>query len=354
MWTWGIRAYRSKDFYNWEDLGLIIEPDTVNTTSPLHYSQTLDRPHILYNTQTGKWVCWIKSMDTDGFFVIMQAEGFEGPYTLVKTLKPEGFGVGDFDMYFDEATGKGYVWFERPHWELICAELTDDFLGTNGKFSEHYVGIRPPFTREAPAHFTWRGRHYMFTSGTTGYVPNRSQVCVCDDYPGEYTDLGDPGIDDKFADTFGAQRTSVIKIRGKNLYVALADRWLPQLAGTDIPKRTVKNKEKAYLNHKPFERDFTTPQVKDKTGVKRNKWDTTEDGRYVMLPIIFDENGKPTLIWQDEWRLEDYDVPTRGDVGPQAMTREIAPICAPFDMPQLQRPKIRGKKAVLVSGSQVE
>jgi len=41
VWTWGIRAYRSTDFYNWEDMGLIIPPDTINPTSPLHYSQTL-------------------------------------------------------------------------------------------------------------------------------------------------------------------------------------------------------------------------------------------------------------------------------------------------------------------------
>ena len=88
VWTWGVRAYRSTDFYNWEDLGLIIPPDTVNPTSPLHYSQTLDRPHIVYNRATGKWVCWVKSMDTDGYFVILQADQFEGPYTLVKSLKP--------------------------------------------------------------------------------------------------------------------------------------------------------------------------------------------------------------------------------------------------------------------------
>lgn len=347
VWTWGIRAYRSKDFYNWEDLGLIIPPDTLNPLSPLHFSQTLDRPHILYNKKTGKWVCWIKSMDTDGFFVILRADKFEGPYELVKSLKPEGFGVGDFDMYCDPETGKGYVWFERPHWEMICAELTDDFLGTNGKFSEHFIGNRPPFTREAPAHFTWRGRHYMFTSGTTGYVPNPSRVCVFDQYHGHYTDLGDPCIDDKYEDSFASQITSVIKIPGSNLYVALADRWLPDLVGTDIPVRIARNYEQRYTKHKPFDRDFTTPQVKDKTGVKRNKWDTTEDSRYVFLPITFSPEGKPTLIWQDEWRLEDYDIPTLQDVGPQAMTPEIAPIGAPFPMPQLQRPQIAAKKVVV-------
>jgi hypothetical protein len=356
VWTWGVRAYRSRDFYNWEDMGLIIEPDTVNPLSPLHYSQTLDRPHILYNKGTRKWVCWIKSMDTDGFFVVLQADRFKGPYTLVRQFKPEGFGVGDFDMYADPETGKAYVWFERPHWELICAELTDDYLGTNGTYSEHFVGIRPPFTREAPTHFVLGGRHYLFTSGTTGYVPNPSQVCVFDDYHGEYTDLGCPHINDQYGDSFGSQITSVITIQHLGhqdsplssfhspLYIALADRWLPQYWQTDVPQRTLKNKEKAYLNHQPFDRDFSTPQVKDKTSVKRNKWDTTDSARYVFLPITFDAKGKPVIEWHDEWRIEDYLMPTRQQVGPQVMPDTIAPIVAPFDMPQLQRPDIKGKK----------
>ncbi|MBR1414474.1 MAG: family 43 glycosylhydrolase [Prevotella sp.] len=344
VWTWGVRAYRSTDFYHWQDLGLIIEPDTVNPLSPLHYSQTLDRPHILYNEQTRKWVCWIKSMDTDGFFVILQADRFEGPYAIVKSLKPEGFGVGDFDLWKDPDTGQAYVWFERPHWEMICAELTSDYLGTNGRYSKHFVGLRPPYTREAPSHFVRHGRHYMFTSGTTGYVPNPSQVCVFDDVHGEYTNLGCPHTDDKFEDSFGSQIASVFKVPGRDLYIALADRWLPQLTGTDVPVRTVKSYAERYKEHHPFERDFNTPQVKDKTQARRTKWDTTEDSRYVFLPVTFDETGKPTLVWLDEWRLEDYNIPVKSSVGPEAMPTGIAPIEAPFPMPQLGRPAINSKK----------
>lgn len=347
VWTYGIRAYRSTDFYNWEDMGLIIKPDTVNPLSPLHFSQTLDRPHILYNKKTQKWVCWIKSMDTDGYFVILQADRFEGPYQIVKSLKPEGYGVGDFDMYADPETGKGYVWFERPHWEMICAELTDDYLGTNGKFSEHFVGHRPPFTREAPSHFIRHGKHYMFTSGTTGYVPNPSKVAVFDDYHGHYTDLGCPHVNDQYDDSFGSQIACVVYLPEKNLYVALADRWLPQLTRTDIPVRIAKDYARRYTKHQPFERDFSTPKVKDKTNVKRNKWDTTIESNYVFLPVVFDAEGKPTLIWRDEWRLEDYAVPTSEQVGPQAMTEKIAPIEAPFEMPQLQRPSIPSRKVVV-------
>ena len=49
VWTWGVRAYASKDFVQWEDKGLIIPPDTTDVHSPLHYSQWNDRPHIIYN-----------------------------------------------------------------------------------------------------------------------------------------------------------------------------------------------------------------------------------------------------------------------------------------------------------------
>ena len=347
VWTWGIRAYKSTDFYNWEDLGLIIPPDEENPLSPLHYSQSLDRPHILYCSNTGKWVCWIKSMATDGYFVVLQADRFEGPYTLIRSFKPEGFGVGDFDMYVDPDTGHGYVWFERPHWEMICAELTDDFLGTNGTFSEHFVGLRPPYTREAPAHFVRDGKHYMFTSGTSGYTPNPSKVAVFTDYHGEYTDLGCPHIDDAWQDSFCSQISGVVKIPGRDLYIALADRWLPHIAGTDVAMRTWKSYETRYVNHQPNERDFSEPQVRDKSGSRRGGSDTTVGSTYVFLPVTFDADGKPTLVWQDEWRLEDYQIPTRLEVGPAVMPAEIEPIEAPFPMPQLGRPEIPARQVTV-------
>ena len=55
-------------------------------------------------------------------------------------------------MYADPDTGKGYVWFERPHWEQICAELSDDYTNVNGRYSEHFVGKVPPFTHVRRQH----------------------------------------------------------------------------------------------------------------------------------------------------------------------------------------------------------
>ena len=42
IWTYGVRCYTSKDFYNWEDKGLIIPPDTTDPYSPLHPSQWIE------------------------------------------------------------------------------------------------------------------------------------------------------------------------------------------------------------------------------------------------------------------------------------------------------------------------
>lgn len=303
----GIRLYTSKDFYNWTDQGLIIAPDTLDPMSPIHYSQKIERPHIVYCKQTGKYVCWGKSQDTDGYFVVFQADKFTGPYSFVRNMKPEGFGVGDFDMYVDPETGKGYVWFERPHWEMICAELTDDFTNVTDTYSEHFVGKRPPFTREAPSHFVYQGKHYMFTSGTTGYTSNPSEVAVFKDYHGEYTNLGDPHPSDTTASSFNSQITSVIRILGKkNLYVALADRWEPQTTDTDIPRKTAIAKEKPYRNHQPVPQDRNRkPVVRNREYVLVGSTHDVYNATYTFLPIVF-KDGKPTIDWKGEWRLEDY------------------------------------------------
>ncbi|MBQ8520665.1 MAG: family 43 glycosylhydrolase [Bacteroides sp.] len=304
----GFRLYTSTDFYNWKDEGLILEPDSVNPLSPIHYSQKLERPHIIYNEKTGKYVCWAKSQDTAGYFVILTADDFRGPYTFVRNLRPQGYGVGDFDVYVDPDTQKAYVWFERPHWEMICSDLTDDYTDVvPDSYTTHWSGMRPPVTREAPAHFIKDGKFYMYTSGTTGYTPNPTQAHVFTDPHGEYTDLGDPHIGDPYTHSFNSQICCVIRIPGKkDLYVALADRWLPQVTNTDIPMREAASKVKSYANHRPNPKDFSVPQVKNRQYTLIGPSHDVYDATYVFLPVVF-KDGVPTIEWKDEWRLEDYE-----------------------------------------------
>lgn len=308
IWTYGIRCYTSKDFYNWEDQGLIIKPDTLNPYSPLNPSQFLDRPHIIYCAKTKKYVAWIKILGDDRqLMTVLEADNFLGPYNIVqKAFRPNGYESGDFDLYVDEQTGKGYIWFERPHYEMICAELNEDFTSVTKKYSIHFSGLIPPDTREAPTHFIHNGKHFLYTSGTTGYLPNQSLVSTFKDYHETYTDLGNPHPADTSNTSYCSQITEVIKIPGKrDLYIALADRWMPQSCGTDDSKKENTKIKERFRNHKPNQPNFEEVVLHDMTNVKRTDWDVTNKATYVWLPITW-ENGMPKLYWKDGWKIEDY------------------------------------------------
>lgn len=134
IWHWGVRCYRSVDLYNWEDLGLIIPPVTDDPSSPLYPKACMDRPHIIYNKHTKKFVCWIKVMHQDGrqCSTVLTADKITGPYTIVKTgLRPLNMDAGDFDLVTAQ-DGKAYYFFERVHSEMICADLTDDYTDVTG------------------------------------------------------------------------------------------------------------------------------------------------------------------------------------------------------------------------------
>ena len=190
IWHWGIRCYVSGDLYNWDDLGLIIPPEPDDPASTLHPSKCVDRPHILYNRKTGKYVCWLKVMSVG--CTVLTADALLGPYTVVhEGLWPLGMEPGDFDLAV-APDGKAYYFFERVHSELICADLTDDYTNVTGYYSTHFPRLGPPYTREAPAHFIRKGTHYLLTSGTTGYFPNPSELAIADTWHGPYRVLGDP------------------------------------------------------------------------------------------------------------------------------------------------------------------
>ena len=163
IWHWGVRCYASKDLYNWEDKGLIIPPELDDPNSSLHPTSMMDRPHIIYNKDTKKYVAWLKIMKRDGSQTetVMIADAFLGPYTKVReNLKPLGMSVGDFDLAV-APDGKAYYYFERVHSETICADLTPDYPDVTGYYSTPFPRKYPPYVREATAHFVRNGLHYL-------------------------------------------------------------------------------------------------------------------------------------------------------------------------------------------------
>lgn len=302
IWHWGVRCYTSKDLYNWEDKGLIIPPETADINSSLHPESKMDRPHIIYNKDTKKFVCWLKIMNRDGSQseTILTADDILGPYKKVREgLKPLNMSAGDFDLAV-APDGKAYYYFERVHSETICADLTADYTDVTGYYTTHFPNKYPPFVREATSHFVRKGKHYLITSGTTGYMPNPSEVAIADTWHGPYTVLGNPHPQDESYTSYHSQVSCVFKVEGKkDLYIAMADRWLPEL---------MDYKYERYA--KAFEQFFNPDYVGEKIDMVENFGNDikrhTAIADYVWLPFRFD-GEMAYLDWKDEWRIEDYE-----------------------------------------------
>lgn len=308
IWHWGVRCYCSPDLYNWEDKGLIIPPEE-NPASSLHPCSMMDRPHIIYNKASGKFVCWLKIMHPDGSqtATILTADQILGPYTKVREgLRPLGMNAGDFDLAV-APDGKAYYYFERVHSETICADLTEDYLDVTGFYSTHFPQPGPPYVREATAHFMRKGLHYLLTSGTTGYLPNPSESAVAETWHGPYQVQGNLHRNDPTGTSFHSQISSVFKVHGKkDLYIACADRWLPEY--TDLNYEDYKKVYEMLFHpeedkRKSLEEILRTENVEEQWFRDNEKNTALAD--YVWLPLKFD-GDRVYIEWMDEWKIEDY------------------------------------------------
>lgn len=118
----GVTCYSSKDLYNWKYEGVVM-PVSGNEESPIVKGCIIERPKVIYNEATKKFV-----------------------------------------MYFHlELKGQGYA--------------AADYLSHTGR----YIRVAPGGHNEAPAIFKKDGCYYMITSGCTGWEPNAGRLLVADE-----------------------------------------------------------------------------------------------------------------------------------------------------------------------------
>ncbi len=301
IWHWGVRLYSSKDLYNWQEEGIIVPPEIEDVNSPLHYQSKMDRPHILYNKETGYYVMWIKIMtwgtERPCYAIILRSKSIKGPFEMVKEeYYPNGFALGDFELVQDENSGKAYLIYERPHFEMVITPLSKDYLSVEEtNYKTYFHNGHPPYIREAPATFRWQEKIFMITSGTTAKFPNQSEVAVADEYMGDWEVLGDPCEGDVKQTTFDSQISCIFKHpKKKNLYIAMADRWLVDLPN-DLPN--IKS---------IYERTYTDLEGKVEFDETKYTQRNTSIAEYVWLPIEI-QDGRPIIRWYDEWRWEDFE-----------------------------------------------
>ncbi|MDO4162816.1 MAG: glycoside hydrolase family 43 protein [Bacteroides sp.] len=253
----GVSCYSSTDLVNWTFRGIVLPAVKDDPDHDLHPSKVLERPKVIYNKHTGKFVMWahVESADySKACAGVAVSDSPTGIFSYLGSFRPNDAMSRDQTLFVDD-DGLAYHFYSSENNEtLYISQLTDDYLRPSGHYTRNFIKE----SREAPAVFKHEGKYYLLTSGCTGWDPNQAELAVADSIMGPWTTIGNPCTGDDASNTFHAQSTYVQPVVGKpNCYIAMFDRW--------------------------------------------NKTDLA-DSRYVWLPMSF-VDGKITIPWQAEWSL---------------------------------------------------
>ncbi len=304
----GVHVYSSNDLYNWQDEGIVLSVSTNDTTHEIRKGCVIERPKVVYNSNTKKFVMWFHlELYGQGYkaarTAVAVSDKVTGPYRYIRSYRPnagiwpinfeeqwkkdnpahknlkwwsdewrvavnEGLFVKrDFEKgqmardmtIFVDNDGKAYhIHSAEENLTLHISELTDDYLSFTGKWTRVFPGGH----NEAPAICKYKNKYYLITSGCTGWDPNAARSAVSESIWGPWKALGNPCTGEDAESTFHSQSTYILPVPGrKDAFIFMADRWMPK---------------------NPI------------------------DGRYIWLPLTFN-NDKPVLQWFDEWNLSFLD-----------------------------------------------
>jgi hypothetical protein len=253
----GVSCYSSKNLLNWKFEGVALVPDNKDSTGDLHTSKVIERPKVLYNKKTRRFVMWMH-LDSEDYSYARSGVAISdkpaGPFHFIRSERPNGAMARDMTV-FQDVDGRAYHFFSSENnTTMHVVLLGDDYLSHTDREKRLLIDQ----SREAPAVFKFNKKYYLLSSGCTGWVPNAASYAVADSLLGDWQQFGNPCTGDQADSTYGAQSTYILPVEGKkNAFIFLADRW-------------------------------------NKTNL--------EDSRYVWLPLVM-KNNRPVIQWQEKWNL---------------------------------------------------
>jgi len=221
----GVSCYSSKDLLHWKYMGLALAPVAGDPENDLDTSRVIERPKVVYNEKSGKFVMWAHIDKEDYSYAragIAISDKPEGPYQYLGSFRPNGQMARDMTL-FKDVDGKAYLIYasEDNNTMQVCL-LSDDFLAPTEKFIRIFINQR----REAPAMFTFQGKYFLITSLCSGWDPNPAMYAVADRVMGEWEVKGNPCVGPGAERTFDAQSSFVLAVPGEpGSFIFMADRW---------------------------------------------------------------------------------------------------------------------------------
>lgn len=254
----GVNVYSSHDLYNWKYEGVALTPVKGDPEHDISEGCKMERPKVLFNKKTGKYVMWFHlELNGKGYSAARAAvavsDNVTGPYTYLKSFRPNGNMSRDMTLFEDEDGSAYHIYASRENFDLRMAKLTADYTDVTTQdsllFSEH---------REAPAIFRRAGKYYLITSACTGWKPNAASLHVSSSIWGPWTKLDNPMQGANAELTFDGQSTFILPVQGKaDSFIFMGDRWKPE---------------------------------------------NLIESAYLWLPVMF-ENDNVAVVWSDEWNL---------------------------------------------------
>lgn len=249
--TTGVSCYSSTDLSAWKFIGIVLPAVPDDPKSDLHPSKVLERPKVVFNRRTQKFVLWMHIDSVDYAAArsgVAVSDRPTGPFKYLGSFRPDAgvwpvnvtpqdripgpnnplerdFKTGQMardQTVFVDDDGQAYLFYsseENP--TMHVSLLTDDYLHTAGKYARIFIGR----SMEAPAVFKHRGKYYFVGSGCTAWAPNAARSAVADSAFGPWRELGNPCVGPDATNTFHAQSTYVLPVAGQDQFVFLADRW---------------------------------------------------------------------------------------------------------------------------------
>ena len=268
----GVHCYESGDLKHWDDRGIVLAVSD-DPTSPIVSGCRIERPKVIFNAKTGKFVMYFHSTDewhrlakrglavadsptgpfsflgasrvNAGFWPINispedKADNSEIPpesefsngesqevrqYRIYARDRMQGQMARDITLFVDDDNKAYHIYSSEHNSTLHIAEFTDDYLDWTGR----YVRVFPNRWNEGAAMFKYNKKYYLLSSGCSGWAPNTARAGVADHIFGPWKELPNPcrGINPENnlgpEKTFGGQSTFVLPAGDRR--IAMFDLW---------------------------------------------------------------------------------------------------------------------------------
>lgn len=195
-----VQMYKSKDLKNWEHANTILDKqspvkDDDEVLKLDLENSNIERPKIIYNEKTGKYVMWFHYEEAGSYGFggvgVAISDTVDGEYTFLGRFRPmqgdpeinDGKGVSSRDMTaFVDDDGSAYLICSSENKEgtvncdLALYKLNDDYTAIEERLPNIYTmndGSGRWWQIEAPAITKRDGVYYVFTSACSGWYPNQ-------------------------------------------------------------------------------------------------------------------------------------------------------------------------------------